>query len=139
FDTGPANVLLDLWCARHTGAAFDESGRWAATGRVDDTLLAGLLEEPWLALPPPKSTGRDLFNAGWLDGNLARHAPQAAPQDVQATLQRYTAQTVAEAIAACGTAPRQVLVCGGGARNNGLMRELADRLPCPVRGTDTVG
>src|SRR5690606_23596525 len=91
------------------------------------------------ALPPPKSTGRDWFNAEWLDRHLARYAPHAAPQDVQATLQRYTAQTVADAMAACGIAPRQVLVCGGGARNNGLMRELADRLPCPVRGTDPVG
>src|SRR5690606_36461821 len=107
----------------------DDAGRWAATGEVDGELLAGLLQEPWLALPPPKSTGRDLFNAEWLDRHLARYAPHAAPQDVQATLQRYTAQTVADAMAACGIAPRQVLVCGGGARNNGLMRELADRLP----------
>ena len=139
FDTGPANVLLDLWCARHTGAAYDKGGRWAATGRIDETLLAGLLSEPWLSLPPPKSTGRDLFNAAWLDVLLAKHAPHASPEDVQATLQRYTAQTVADALAASGAAPEQVLVCGGGAQNGGLMGDLADCLPCPVRATDTVG
>src|SRR3546814_18966689 len=71
FDTGPANVLLDTWCHRHTGHAYDDNGRWAATGQIHAALLEHLLAgEPWLALPPPKSTGRDLFDAAWLDQPL---------------------------------------------------------------------
>ena len=66
FDCGPANVLLDLWCQRHRGRPYDADGAWAASGRVDAALLASLLAEPYFALPPPKSTGRDLFHAAWL-------------------------------------------------------------------------
>jgi len=141
FDTGPANVLLDLWCARHTGCNYDTDGRWAASGCVIPELLYGLLrDEPWLDLPPPKSTGRDLFNADWLNTRLARHGGGSlAPQDVQATLQRYTAQTVADAVQRYAADAARVLVCGGGARNAALMRDLADCLPCAVAPTDTVG
>lgn len=139
FDTGPANVLLDLWCRRHTGQEFDADGRWAAGGRIDAALLQALIAgEPWLRLPPPKSTGRDLFNAAWLDIRLAGWN-NTAPADVQATLQRFTAQTVADALNAALPQAAEVLVCGGGARNAGLMRDLADTLGRPVRATDEAG
>ncbi|GAB3124680.1 anhydro-N-acetylmuramic acid kinase [Bordetella tumbae] len=142
FDTGPANVLLDLWCQRHTGQPYDKDGQWAATGQVQPGLLEHLLtEEPWLVLPPPKSTGRDLFNAAWLDERLQDYegAARLAPQDVQATLQRFTARTVADALEATAPATHDVLVCGGGARNAGLMRELAICLQRPVQPTDSAG
>jgi len=141
FDTGPANVLLDTWCQRHTGQAYDDHGRWAATGQVLPALLEHLLaNEPWLALPPPKSTGRDLFNAAWLDQRLQDYdGPAPAPQDVQATLQRFTARTVADALEAAAPATRDVLVCGGGARNPGLLHELAGCLQRPVQATDAAG
>ena len=74
FDTGPGNVLLDLWHARHRGAPFDRDGAWARTGTVDARLLAALLAEPYFARSPPKSTGRDLFNARWLDTRARRLA-----------------------------------------------------------------
>ena len=139
FDTGPANVLLDAWCRRHTGQAFDADGRWAAGGSVDAALLQALIAgEPWLQLPPPKSTGRDLFNAAWLDARLAGRQDRT-PADVQATLQRFTAQTVADALNAALPQAAEVLVCGGGARNAGLMRDLADALQRPVRATDEAG
>ncbi len=70
FDTGPANRLLDAWIAQHLGKDFDAEGAWAASGRVDDTLLRELLDEPYLRLPPPKSTGRELFNLPWLENKL---------------------------------------------------------------------
>src|SRR5699024_6821567 len=66
FDCGPGNVLLDGWARRHLGARFDEDGRWASAGRSDPALLERLLAEPYLALPPPKSTGRELFRLEWL-------------------------------------------------------------------------
>lgn len=140
-DTGPANVLLDLWCQRHTGQPYDDAGQWAASGRVLQHLLDHLLaSEPWLALPAPKSTGRDLFNAAWLDERLRSYGgPAPAPADVQATLQRFTAQTVADALRQAAPGAVDVLVCGGGARNPGLMRELAACLQRPVKPTDAEG
>lgn len=142
FDTGPANVLLDAWCQRHQeGQTFDTDGRWAASGHALAPLLEQLLaSEPWFALPPPKSTGRDLFNIRWLDDRLAAYDGLVpAPQDVQATLQRLTARTVANAIDAAAANIREVYVCGGGARNPGLMRELAYCLQRPVHATDALG
>lgn len=141
FDTGPANVFLDAWCQRHLGQPYDADGRWAATGQVVAPLLEQLIaSEPWFALPPPKSTGRDLFNLQWLDDRLAAFdGPKPAPQDVQATLQRLTARTVANAIDAAAGGTQEVFVCGGGAYNAGLMRELAYCLQRPVQATDALG
>ena len=65
FDCGPGNVLLDLWCQRHLQQAFDAHGAWSASGKPSAALIRALLTEPFFALPPPKSTGRDLFHAGW--------------------------------------------------------------------------
>jgi anhydro-N-acetylmuramic acid kinase len=138
FDTGPGNVLLDLWHARHRGGPFDADGAWAQGGNVDAALLDLMLTEPFLALPPPRSTGRELFNAGWLDARLAGRALAAA--DVQATLLAFTARCVARAIDEhCGRA-QEVLVCGGGARNGALMARLAAELaPRTVATTMAAG
>lgn len=135
FDTGPANVLLDLWCQRHTGAAFDSDGAWAAAGRVHADLLAALLAEPYFGLAAPKSTGRDLFNAAWLAPRLAPFASLASV-DVQATLAELTAATVADAVSRGAPEARVLVVCGGGARNADLLARLARRLP-GVRVTDS--
>jgi anhydro-N-acetylmuramic acid kinase len=126
FDTGPGNVLIDAWAARHLGAPYDEDGRWAASGTIADALLAAMLEDPYFGRPPPKSTGRDDFNAAW----LARFAVTAhRPEDVQATLTALTAAAIARAVERfCGGAD-ELLVCGGGAHNGRLMSELAQRLP----------
>ncbi len=134
FDTGPANCLLDAWAVRHLGTACDLDGRWAATGTVDHDLLADLLAEPYFALPPPKSTGRELFNLDWLERHLAGRAP--APADVQATLVALTACSIATAVRAQAGALRELLVCGGGVHNPVLMRALAAALaPLPVHST----
>jgi len=141
FDTGPGNVLMDLWIARHLGKPYDEDGAWAAGGRVDDALLATLLDDAFFRLPPPKSTGRDLFHERWLDDRLARH-PQLAAADVQATLTRLTAVSIAEAIRqeTRGRAPQAVYVCGGGAYNAVLLRELSAALDgVAVGSTEALG
>jgi anhydro-N-acetylmuramic acid kinase len=126
FDTGPGNVLIDAWAARHLGAPYDEDGRWAASGRVVEALLAALLAAPFFDRPPPKSTGRDDFNAAWLD----RFAGAAhRPEDVQATLTALTASSIAHAVERFCDGADELLVCGGGAHNGRLMSELAQRLP----------
>ncbi|MED5622146.1 anhydro-N-acetylmuramic acid kinase [Ideonella sp. BN130291] len=129
FDCGPANALLDGWCEQHTGQPYDDGGRWAASGQVLVPLLAALLSEPYLHKPPPKSTGRDLFNLAWLAPFLAAHAAGAAPQDVQATLAEFSACAVADDLTRHGTGTAELLVCGGGAFNEDLLARLQHRLP----------
>lgn len=139
FDCGPGNALMDLWSSRHRGEPFDRDGAWAASGRIDRPLLARLLTEPFLALPPPKSTGRDLFNAEWLASMLAPHAP-VDPADVMATLAEFTARCASDAAIATAPAMRELLVCGGGAFNAHLMERLAVLLPhCSVASTASRG
>ena len=142
FDTGPGNVLMDLWVARHTGKPYDEDGAFAAAGKVDGKLLEMLLDEPYFRQPPPKSTGRDLFHAEWLDAKLARR-PGLAPADVQATLTRLTAVTIAQAIqdATAGRPAQAVYVCGGGAYNGVLLKDIAAALGggIPVASTEELG
>jgi anhydro-N-acetylmuramic acid kinase len=139
FDTGPGNVLMDLWIMRHLARRYDDNGAWAASGNASLPLLQALLAEPYLALPPPKSTGRDLFHADWLDGLLCRFHG-LAPADVQATLARYTAVTLAQAIHRHAPSAKAVHVCGGGACNSHLMTLLEQALTdCdqPLRPTTT--
>jgi anhydro-N-acetylmuramic acid kinase len=126
FDTGPANALLDAWCERHQGQPFDDSGAWAASGEPIAPLLDALLQEPFFAQAPPKSTGRDLFHLDWLMPNL--EASWAAA-DVQATLAELTVESVARSLEQHGSGIARLYVCGGGARNAHLMRRLAARLP----------
>lgn len=129
FDTGPGNVLLDLWCARHRRTPFDDGGAWAASGIVEPALLEALLTEPYFVVPPPKSTGRELFDAHWLDEHLRQLAWHGPPANVQATLAALTARTLGDAVRAECESVAQLLVCGGGARNATLMRLLAHELP----------
>ena len=126
FDTGPANGLMDAWCLRHTGQGFDAGGAFAASGQVDDGLLARLLDEPWFALPPPKSTGRDQFHLDWVASKLAGDESAA---DVQATLLALTMRTVADALRASQPETRRLIACGGGVHNPALMVALANAMP----------
>lgn len=126
FDTGPANGLMDAWCLRHTGHAYDTGGALARQGRVDPALLARLLAEPWFAALPPKSTGRDHFHLDWVEAALAG---DESPANVQATLLALTARTVTDALQATQPATSRVIVCGGGVHNPLLMAALADAMP----------
>ncbi len=128
FDCGPGNALMDAWCERHTGAAYDDQGRWAAKGQVDAGLLMAMQHEPFFRQASPKSTGRDLFNATWLGQHLAAFTA-CAPADVQATLTELTAWACAQALSDAAGNTRRLIVCGGGARNVFLMQRLAAWLP----------
>ena len=127
FDCGPGNALLDHWCQSHIGRPFDTGGRWAATGRVLPDLLSRCLADPYFAKPPPKSTGRDLFNPTWLAARLAGAAAQ--PADVQATLAELTALVCATELQRHGEDIRLLIICGGGALNEHLMGRLRALLP----------
>ena len=127
FDTGPANALLDAWCERHTGRSYDADGAFAASGQVDPALLARLRAEPWFALPPPKSTGREQFHLDWVAAHLDDAA--LAPVDVQATLLELSATTIADALLATQSHTRRLLVCGGGVHNPRLLARIGAALP----------
>lgn len=143
FDSGPGNALLDLWCLRHTGKPYDEGGLWGTRGAPVSAVLAAMQAEPYFALPPPKSTGRDLFNAEWLDACLQRAADsarQCTAADIQATLVELTAWSVAQALQAQNTSTARVLAAGGGTHNAMLMRRLAALCaPRLVTTTERVG
>jgi anhydro-N-acetylmuramic acid kinase len=140
FDCGPGNALMDLWSQRHQGRAYDAQGRWAASGQLDAPLLQRLLSEPFLRRAPPKSTGRDRFDASWLDIALQDVATTVAEADVQATLAEFSARAAADALKEHAARTRRLLVCGGGAFNDHLMQRLAVHLPgTVVSSTSTAG
>lgn len=129
FDTGPGNVLMDAWAARHLGTAQDNEGRWADSASCHEQLLAALLRDAYFQRPPPKSTGREHFNMAWLEARLAQFDTTPEPAQVQASLCALTAQSCATAIQRYAPHTQRVLVCGGGVHNVTLMRRLADALP----------
>lgn len=139
FDTGPGNTLLDGWCARHTGRAYDEDGAWAASAAPDAALLAALLAEPYFSRPAPKSTGRETFHLDWLaERGKAAGLDALPPARVQATLLELTARTIADALAPLR--PDIALACGGGVCNRALLDRLRALLaPARCEPTGVVG
>lgn len=137
FDCGPGNLLMDAWCKLHLQQAYDKNGAWAATGKVLPNLLQKMLNEPFFALSPPKSSGRDLFHLDWLRQKLQGNE-QAV--DVQATLLALTSMTIAQAIQQYCQGAVEVYLCGGGAHNAALRHHLSARLPdCRVETTQLLG
>ena len=137
FDCGPGNLLMNAWCHRHTGEAYDKEGAWAATGQAIPALLEKLLALQFFTLSPPKSTGRDLFNLSWLESNLVGNE---LPKDVQATLLQLTTRSIANAILDYCPNTKEIYICGGGARNSALISHLKDALPEKrVALTDNLG
>ena len=129
WDTGPGNALIDaaVTASPDTPDTFDRNGALAGAGQVIPELLSELLAEPYYALPPPKSTGKELFHPGYVDNSTHRAAVMPALPDLVATLTELTAVTVADAVRAAGVSV--VAASGGGLHNPVLMRRLAARLP----------
>lgn len=141
YDTGPANGLMDSWCQRHTGKAYDNNGLWACNGSVDQQLLNQLLSHPYFTQQPPKSTGKETFNLGWLEEQLEKISHPITPEDVQATLLVLTVESISQSIeitdkkAAC-----EIYICGGGAHNSALCSALETRLsPRKFNTTEALG
>lgn len=131
FDTGPANALIDDWVANQIGAAYDEGGHLAASGRVHDAALATLMDNPYFDLAPPKSLDRNAFSLSPVAG--------LSPRDGAATLTEFTACTVAAALAHLPAPARTCLVTGGGRHNSTLMSALRAKLTCRVQSVEEVG
>jgi Anhydro-N-acetylmuramic acid kinase len=128
FDTGPGNTLLDAWVRQHHNRDFDLDGSWASQGQASEKLLLALLQDPFFAERPPKSTGFEYFNLEWLERKIAESRVGPAQQDVQATLAELTCRSIADAITLHAPGTTEVFVCGGGFHNRDLMRRLGSRL-----------
>ncbi len=139
FDSGPGNMLIDAWTQLRLGKNYDANGAWASTGLVLDSLLFDMLNDPYFALPPPKSTGRDLFNDNWLKQHLLY--PHLRSQDVARTLVELTAQSIVDAMNKTCNAIDEVYLCGGGAHNHLLVASLKSKLAPDVllANTDSLG
>jgi len=134
FDTGPGNMILDALAQKLYGRPCDRNGRIAARGKVLDSVLAATLREKFFHLPPPRSAGREQFGAVYAAKFLAacRHYSQR-PEDAIATATALTAASIAESIRAwvlprTKSAPIDLIVSGGGARNPSLLAMLDARL-----------
>lgn len=135
FDTGPGNMLIDALVHRFESGRrhFDKGGRQAARGKVDECVLRRLLDHPFLTQPPPKSCGREQFGKPWMDGEIKRFARRRlGPDDWIATATAFAATSIALAYAMFLSARRgryppmdEIILCGGGARNPTLVRQLA--------------
>jgi anhydro-N-acetylmuramic acid kinase len=144
WDTGPANSLLDL-AVEHLSAGvktYDEDGNWAASGTPCHPLVEQWLNQDYFHLPPPKSTGRELFGVTYLHECLEdTQAYQLNAADILATLTELTAASIVHSYRTfLPEMPQRVLLCGGGSRNLYLKRRLELLLASiPVSTTDEVG
>jgi len=129
FDTGPGNTLLDGWISAKQDKPFDEGGAWASQGAVNDLLLGLMLTDPYFGQAPPKSTGFEYFNGGWVRSRIAAlGGTKVSVVDVQATLAELTARTIATSVLRHAPDIEEVLVCGGGIHNTDLMERLRSYL-----------
>lgn len=125
FDCGPGNTLMDAWMMKTNNMRCDHEGAFARSGQINDALLKNLLSDPYFQKTPPKSTGFEDFNLGWLGLHMKRAIPA---EDVQATLCELTARTVSDAVKHYAMPMERLLVCGGGVHNAYLMERLRDYL-----------
>jgi anhydro-N-acetylmuramic acid kinase len=116
---------------KRLGAAFDRDGATASRGKADAAVLRALLAHPFFSAPPLKTLDRNDFMGSAVD--------DLATEDAAATLTAFTAAGIAGVLPLLPSRPSLAIICGGGARNKTLMRELADRLPCPVVLAETFG
>jgi anhydro-N-acetylmuramic acid kinase len=144
WDTGPGNSTIDIAVSQLSGGelTFDRDGAWAATGKVYQPLVEQWLQHPYFLMPPPKSTGRELFGWDYLQTCMtAATAANLAPADILATLTDFTAASIADSYRRfLPHPPEQVLLCGGGCRNNFLRHRLQHHIPtAEIITTDDVG
>ena len=136
FDTGPGNTLLDAWIRKCKNQPYDEGGNWAASGRYSESMLGVLLNEAYFNAPPPKSTGPEYFNLAWLHDKVPDFEEHPA-EDVQATLTMLSARSIARGISQAAETTTELLVCGGGSRNDHLMSAISAELPGTEVATTT--
>ena len=140
FDTGPANSLLDAWCRRCWDERYDDEGQKARQGRIADDFLEILLDDEYFRREPPKSTGFEYFNLGWVEGALERTGRKISDLDVLSTLTELSAISAGNAIGTAAPSCSRTIVCGGGAFNTFLIERLQTHIPfCRVESSAAHG
>ncbi|MFW2372633.1 MAG: anhydro-N-acetylmuramic acid kinase [Gammaproteobacteria bacterium] len=128
FDIGPGNTLMDSWIQKLQLEEYDRDGRWAASGKPDKQLVEKLMSDPYLQQKPPKSTGREHYHLQWLEQHLDGFS-ELKPADVQASLCEFTCLSIQQALKQYVPDIQQLIICGGGAHNIHLMRQLQSHSP----------
>lgn len=144
FDTGPGNMVMDAVTARMTDgtATYDAGGALAAHGHVNEKLLRRMMADPYIAQRPPKTTGRERYGADYVATLCAYAKAESIPLlDVLATATRFTAECIAAAVRDFAPElPARLIVGGGGAMNETLMRHICQLLPaCRVMTNEELG
>ncbi len=137
FDTGPGNILMDLWIKLHLSQSYDKNGIWAKTGKINHNLVGLLKQDAYFSLDPPKSTGKELFSLPWVYQYFDAFSYKA--EDIQASLCFLTAITICDAIKKYSPTTERVLICGGGIHNSHLLELIRQHLDCPVESTENYG
>ncbi len=128
YDSGPGNSLMDLWCKQHFNCQFDKNGDLATSGKINKTLLKTLLSDPYFSTKYPKSTGREYFGLRWLKDLKTNALNTEEKLNILATLTELTAITITNEIKISQSNCKEVLLCGGGAKNSYLVKRLANHL-----------
>ncbi len=131
-DVGPGNTLMDNYVQQHfTGLQFDENATIALQGKVNNNLLNALFEHEFFQQKFPKSTGQEIFNLNFIEGALAKSNTKGiSKEDVLATLNLFTAKTIANAIQENIIEQNfTIYISGGGIHNPLLMQNLQSELP----------
>ena len=134
YDTGPGNGLMDDWCIRHFNCAYDQSGKLATQGKVDKKLLSIFLSDPYFSQKAPKSTGREYFSYQWIEAQLEQQQDDISSLDVLATLLELSCLSISNEVLHLSAMMAnetidELLVCGGGVKNNRLMQRLQELMP----------
>jgi len=132
FDTGPGNTLMDIWCKEHLNCPYDKNGDLASSGVVSEELLQQMLKDPYFLLDFPKSTGREYFGKNWLSSFISNKYNLNKLQlklDILATITELTAHSISKEITTAIPESKEVLICGGGAKNSYLLKRIKYYLP----------
>lgn len=122
FDTGPGNTLMDQWIKNNLNKNYDDDGKWAKSGKVNQDLLSSMLRNNYFTSSAPKSTGREYFNLQWLESYTKNFKLNA--EDIQATLLELTTVSICDEIKKLRQGSSKVFVCGGGAYNKYLLERI---------------
>ncbi|MEN4046692.1 anhydro-N-acetylmuramic acid kinase [Sulfurimonas sp. NWX367] len=136
WDVGCGNVLMDVWIQKTQHKSYDAAGAFAKSGETHEELLKTMLDDAYFRQKPPKSTGREYFNAAWLEKQLQDFAYLSDAQ-IQRTLLELTARSIANDVNA--TQATQLIICGGGVKNSFLMQRLSNLCHAKVIASDALG
>jgi anhydro-N-acetylmuramic acid kinase len=136
WDTGPGNVLLDMWIQKCKNENYDRDGNFARSGKADEELLQALLDDAYFKKMPPKSTGREYFNESWFAARLPIFNT-IKDENIQATFLELTVRSIATDVNKSES--ELLIVCGGGAKNGFLMQRLSELCKIEVTTSDTYG